>query len=153
MLTGDVSSAVEIEVMNNYDAQLLDVDLLKIAHHGSSSGTSLDFLTTTSPDYAVISVAEFNSYGHPSSVVYNNIDQYCLETGSDLKDNVMLTSTSGNIISYVNPYDEINFITIYNEHGYLFVSWWVVCLCLMAVILVLCLYKGIKIQSKKASNV
>lgn len=59
LFTGDLS--VEGEPLI-----LPDVDILKVAHHGSDRATSTRFLTATSPEIAVISVGE-NNYGHPGS--------------------------------------------------------------------------------------
>jgi len=39
--------------------------VLKVAHHGSRNGTDLAFAKAVSPQYAVISYATANSYGHP----------------------------------------------------------------------------------------
>lgn len=39
--------------------------VLKLAHHGSSNGTDRRFLGQTMPEFAVISYAKGNSYGHP----------------------------------------------------------------------------------------
>ena len=43
----------------------LKCDVLKIAHHGSKSSTSEDFLDAASPSIAVIQVGANNFYGHP----------------------------------------------------------------------------------------
>jgi competence protein ComEC len=40
--------------------QHLEATLLKVAHHGSASGTSSDLLATVHPRYAVISVGARN---------------------------------------------------------------------------------------------
>ncbi len=52
----------------------IETDVLKVAHHGSKSSSSLAFIRAVSPRYAVISVGE-NSYGHPSDVVLANLQK------------------------------------------------------------------------------
>ena len=59
--TGDISSDVEDTIAS----KIGDVDVLKVAHHGSSSSTSESFLSVVKPEVAVISVGK-NSYGHPT---------------------------------------------------------------------------------------
>lgn len=64
IFTGDAEKAAEEDMMTlNYSA--LDCDVLKAGHHGSNSSSSMDFLEAVTPDYAVISCGEGNSYGHP----------------------------------------------------------------------------------------
>ena len=58
LFTGDLSMEGEPEVIP-------DTDVLKVAHHGSSKGTSERFLSQSTPEIAVISVGE-NNYGHPA---------------------------------------------------------------------------------------
>ena len=58
MFTGDLTTQNEPDL-------LPDVDLLKVAHHGSSTATSDRFLEMTQPEISVISVGD-NNYGHPS---------------------------------------------------------------------------------------
>ncbi|CCO07653.1 ComEC/Rec2 family competence protein [Desulforamulus hydrothermalis] len=63
LLTGDAEKVSESEMLqNNYDLQ---ADVLKIAHHGSSSSTGKKFLKAVAPQMAVISVGSGNDYGHP----------------------------------------------------------------------------------------
>ena len=47
--------------------------LLKVAHHGSASGTSADLLVHCQPRYAVISVGARNVYGHPRREVLDRL--------------------------------------------------------------------------------
>lgn len=53
LFTGDASTAVERDLIAR--KANIDVDVLKVSHHGSSTGTSLDFTSAVSPQYAVIS--------------------------------------------------------------------------------------------------
>jgi len=65
LLTGDLETEGEEELIaSNQD---LSVDILKAGHHGSSTSSKDEFLITVRPDYAVISVSDDNSFGHPSS--------------------------------------------------------------------------------------
>lgn len=63
LMTGDVEGAGEKGLM---EAGLpSQVDILKVAHHGSANSTPLEFLRQTQPKAAVISCSRNNSYGHP----------------------------------------------------------------------------------------
>lgn len=63
LLTGDIDAAVESDILSR--ATPVAAEILKVAHHGSSYGSSAAFLSAAAPDEAVISVGE-NSYGHPA---------------------------------------------------------------------------------------
>lgn len=64
LFMGDAEDLVEEELLKK-DYSLLDADVLKVGHHGSSSSSTADFLTAVNPQYAVISCGVDNSYGHP----------------------------------------------------------------------------------------
>lgn len=63
LLTGDAPK----EILKGLDVG--KVDLLKVSHHGSDTGTDTDLASALSPQYAVISYAEGNEYGHPTQAV------------------------------------------------------------------------------------
>jgi competence protein ComEC len=42
----------------------MDVAVLKANHHGSCDGVSLEYLNTLTPDWAIVSLASDNDYGH-----------------------------------------------------------------------------------------
>ena len=42
-----------------------DIDVLKVAHHGSRYSSSKDFLNATKPEISIISCGKDNDYGHP----------------------------------------------------------------------------------------
>lgn len=51
----------------------LDVDLLKVGHHGSKTSTSEEFLRATTPRIAIVSVGRKNRYGHPVQEVLDRL--------------------------------------------------------------------------------
>lgn len=63
LFTGDAEAVSEREMIDKgYD---LSVDVLKIAHHGSNTSTTEEFLDKVNPQYAVICVGKDNKYEHP----------------------------------------------------------------------------------------
>jgi competence protein ComEC len=64
LFTGDINSDVENKLVANHSFDL-NVDVLKLAHHGSKYSTDDAFLDATSPIIGVISLGE-NTYGYPS---------------------------------------------------------------------------------------
>jgi competence protein ComEC len=64
-MTGDMEIPLEEYLMKKYGA-LLDVDILKVGHHGSSGSSSQSFLDLVTPKIATISAGAGNSYGHPT---------------------------------------------------------------------------------------
>ena len=63
LFTGDMETAAENDMLDN--GAKVDVDVLKVGHHGSSSSTGYRLLYEAMPQYAVISVGTGNDYGHP----------------------------------------------------------------------------------------
>jgi len=47
----------------------LESQVLKVSHHGSDDGTSLELIRLVKPEYAIISVGAGNEYGHPHKSV------------------------------------------------------------------------------------
>src|SRR5208337_3826307 len=71
LLEGDAERPAERRVVEEHPEAML----LKVAHHGSASGTSADLLRTVHPRYAVISVGVRNVYGHPRREVLERLQQ------------------------------------------------------------------------------
>ena len=86
LFTGDTTSEIEKLILK----ENIDVDVLKVAHHGSKYSSSLEFLKKATPSYAIISVGKNNSYNHPSSETINNLKKYT--------NNIYLTSELGTIL-------------------------------------------------------
>ena len=60
---GDASKEVENDLLKIYK---LDVDLIKLGHHGSKTSSGEEFLRETSPTKAIISSGRNNRYHHPN---------------------------------------------------------------------------------------
>lgn len=71
LFMGDAEEEAETDILNS--DVTVDADVLKVGHHGSRTATSKTFLQAVSPQYAVISCAENNSYGHPHAETLNNL--------------------------------------------------------------------------------
>ena len=89
LFTGDISKEVELDLL----PYLNDVDVLKVAHHGSDTSTSREFLTCVKPEIAIISVGYQNRYGFPKKITVNNLADYSL---------IYLTYNYGNITINAN---------------------------------------------------
>lgn len=74
LFTGDAETKAEKKLLA--ERLNLDCDVLKVAHHGSNSSTSRNLLKATTPEYAVISVGEDNSYSHPSKKTISSLKAY-----------------------------------------------------------------------------
>jgi competence protein ComEC len=72
LLTADIGWEAEFELIKQRAA--LSSMVLKVAHHGSDTSTTPEFLAAVDPAAAVISVGE-NRYGHPSDEVLERLEQ------------------------------------------------------------------------------
>ena len=76
-LTGDVNYKGEQYLYNKGYFDSYDIDVLKVAHHGSTTSTHQTyFLDKVDPEYAIISVGAENSYGHPTDALINRLNSY-----------------------------------------------------------------------------
>ena len=88
LITGDLMREGEEEIA--YERLLSRCTVLKVAHHGSDTSTSVEFLNVADPRVAVISVGE-NDFGHPTPEV---LDRLTARLG---KENVYRTDEDGTI--------------------------------------------------------
>ncbi len=100
LFTGD-SNCENLEVYPE------NVELLKVAHHGSATATSKDFLRRTNPKYSVISVGKNNSYNLPSETVISNLK----ETGTT----ILRTDKMGDIQIKAKKCGKITYKTLKGE--------------------------------------
>ncbi|MBP9715339.1 MAG: MBL fold metallo-hydrolase [Candidatus Pacebacteria bacterium] len=76
MLTGDATSETEKLILGSNPISDLDIDILKIAHHGSRTSTSDIFVEAVSPEYALISSDGGKKYGHPHKETLDTLNSF-----------------------------------------------------------------------------
>lgn len=99
LFTGDAEKEVEQLLLQQYD---LKADVLKVGHHGSDTSTTEKFLQEVNPEYALISVGEGNSFGHPNEGVINLLEKYGVKiyrTDKNGRVSVTMENNNLNIIS------------------------------------------------------
>ncbi len=89
LFTGDAELASENAMLASFD---LDVEILKVGHHGSDTSSSPPFLAATSPELAVIQVGA-NGYGHPNQVTLDGLDAAGADVyRNDLHGNIVVST-------------------------------------------------------------
>ncbi|MFD1177735.1 ComEC/Rec2 family competence protein [Paenibacillus puldeungensis] len=74
LFVGDLDEASEEEVLKLEKTEQR-VDVLKVAHHGSKTSTTEDWLSYWKPAVGVISVGATNRYGHPHESVLTRLQK------------------------------------------------------------------------------
>lgn len=72
LLTGDSPDEIEKYLIDR-EGTKLDVDILKLGHHGSDTSSSEGFISVTTPMYAIVSAGRGNPYGHPTREVTERV--------------------------------------------------------------------------------
>lgn len=74
LFTGDIEEKAEKVILEKYkNTDVLDCDILKVAHHGSKSSSMEEFVEMVSPQVSVIGVGD-NKYGHPNMDVIKRLE-------------------------------------------------------------------------------
>ena len=97
LFTGDIEKVAEELIINKN--LYLKADILKVAHHGSSSSSIQDFLNEVKPKIALIGVGENNRYGHPNVEVLDRL--------RNMNVNVYRTDECGEICISINKRGKI----------------------------------------------
>lgn len=91
LFMGDATSNVEENILNSN----IDSDVLKVGHHGSRYSSTINFLKKVTPEYAIISVGEDNSYGHPHSVTFTKLQNIGAQVYRTDQDGTIFVSSDG----------------------------------------------------------
>lgn len=96
LFTGDATDTTEKILLKAKEK--LNIDVLKVGHHGSKYSTTTEFLKATNPKYAIISVGKNNTYNHPDTKTINKLNKYNIETHrTDNEGTIIITSDGNNI--------------------------------------------------------
>lgn len=92
LFTGDIEEIAEKAILSKYvnKQEVLNADILKVAHHGSKTSSIKEFINAVNPKYAVIGVGKDNKFGHPS--------EKTLETLNNKNVKVYRTDISGETV-------------------------------------------------------
>lgn len=72
LLTGDMEAAAEAELLTA--GADIEAEVLKVAHHGSSTSSGAEFLAAVDPELALISLAADNEFGFPHDKVLRELN-------------------------------------------------------------------------------
>lgn len=99
IFTGDAEIFSENQMLERYGSAaggMLDVDLIKVGHHGSDTSSGQAFLDAVTPAYGVISVGEGNDYGHPVQSILARYEALNVKLyRTDKEGSVVFSSTGG----------------------------------------------------------
>jgi competence protein ComEC len=79
LFTGDMEQIAEYEIMERLrgkEEEIFAIDVMKVAHHGSRTSTTDEWLAYWRPKISVIQVGRYNSYGHPHPTVLDKLRDY-----------------------------------------------------------------------------
>lgn len=95
LFTGDIEKEVETQ-LQSINGTLLDSDILKVAHHGSNSSSTSNFLSAVSPNISIITCGLGNNYGHPHKNTLTNL--------TTINSSIYRTDINGNILMKTDGY-------------------------------------------------
>ena len=72
LFMGDAELAKEKDIIEKYN--IINIDILKVGHHGSKTSSNEKFINKINPKYSIISVGK-NNYGHPNKEVLENLKE------------------------------------------------------------------------------
>jgi len=94
LFTGDIEKEREGQLLTESRSNP-NVDILKVAHHGSSSSSSPLFIKSVGPKIAVICCGQGNKYGHPHQETISLLQSLGIEIYRTDLNGTILVKTDG----------------------------------------------------------
>jgi competence protein ComEC len=98
LFTGDIEKQAEDRLLRD-QAERLQADVIKIAHHGSRSSTSEAFLKAVRPKHTVISVGLRNQFGMPHASVIDRLTKESAEIWRTDNQGLITFESNGEILT------------------------------------------------------
>lgn len=98
LFTGDLESDVE-KLLLDKD---IKSDILKVAHHGSNTSSSEEFIKKVNPSISVISVGKNNSYKHPKKSTLDILEKYDSKVLRTDELGTIIVTSDGYQVNYYN---------------------------------------------------
>ncbi|MEI5905773.1 DNA internalization-related competence protein ComEC/Rec2 [Bacillus spongiae] len=86
LFTGDLEEEGERQLLQKWE---LDIDVLKVGHHGSDTSSTEEFIKSLTPQVSIISAGNNNQFGHPHEAVLSRLQSE--------KSKVFITAKQGGI--------------------------------------------------------
>ncbi|WP_456275300.1 MBL fold metallo-hydrolase [Bacillus sp. AK128] len=115
LLSADAEENSEKEMIANYQ---LDAEIIKVAHHGSVTSTTEEFLDRVSPDVAILSFGEENPYGHPHNEVVERLKENGIEMYATAGYESLVVKTNGRSYKVYSKVDDGGKLTSINPRPY-----------------------------------
>jgi competence protein ComEC len=106
LLCGDVERAIEQRMLDA--GELRPTLVLKVAHHGSKTSSTEEFLSAVHPTFSVISAGRENSYGHPHPDVVARLSQHGSEVFRTDEDGMVTIRSDGRRLTVQSYRDFLN---------------------------------------------
>ena len=142
LFAGDIQGDSERDMLSSYGKRL-DVDVLKVAHHGSKTSTGQQFVDVATPEYAIICVGS-NEYGHPHFETISRLEDYGCE--------IYLTIDGS--VRFVCGKENFGVLGSNQIHSYEFIGWWLIAVCaiLLLIYKLIRLIIGLILEYKKQNK-
>lgn len=101
LFTGDISSKVEEEIINS--SKEIKSDVLKVAHHGSKTSSSEQFLAKADPKISVVSAGK-SSADLPDYTTMARLDKYSDELYCTAEDKTVVINSDGSNLTVQTGY-------------------------------------------------
>lgn len=114
LFMGDAETEVEKELLNSGFS--LNADVIKCGHHGSSTSSDAQFISTVNPSAAIISCGKNNDYGHPHRETLSTLNNRGIEVLRTDKLSTIVAATDGETITFTAENEVLTTISANKNH-------------------------------------